>query len=302
MTNLNDMVQLVSMENLESPGSEPTTSPDELSNRDGYDAQFLSDWKIPLPEMKEGQKDQMLEIKRGGNGYNLKYQNFSVIMSATRRLPIITATNIDGTQSRSLSRKDIWRFDGRIDKKDQWGDELYNKNILDRGHMVRREDPVWGTFEQAQIANVDTFHFTNCCPQVAGVNQVIWLGLENYILSHAKTDGMKVTVFTGPFFTDEDLEYRGAKIPLSFWKVVAIVTEDNRRSATAYKVSQEKELADLEFVYAGYKTFQISISQVMEKTGLDFSALVEYDGYSGHEKQNNIVLEEKLNDFSSIRV
>lgn len=306
MTNLNDMVRLVAdasgRESLETPGKEPESNPDKFFDRKGFDEDFLDGWKIKLPHLKDEFKDQMRVIRRGGSGYNLKYQNFSVIMSVPRRLPIITAANINGKESKSLPRVDVWRFDGRLDKSDQWGDELYNKNILDRGHMVRREDPVWGTFEQAQVANVDTFHFTNSCPQVAGVNQKIWLGLENYILSHARTGGMKVNVFTGPFFTDKDKEYRGTQIPLAFWKVVAIVTTDGRKSATAYKISQEKELSDLEFVYAGYKTFQVSIASVMEKTGIDFSELVGYDGFSGYEMETKQVLEEKLEDFESIRV
>jgi endonuclease G len=195
-----------------------------------------------------------------------------------------------------------WAFDGRVPKQYQWGDALYDSNALDRGHMVRREDPVWGKPKEAKQANVDTFHFTNSCPQMAGVNQHIWLGLENYILQHARADGSKVTVFTGPFFSDKDLPYRDALVPLAFWKVVAIVMEDGRPSATAYKVSQEKELADLEFVYAGYKTFQISIQQVMDSTGIDFSDLARHDGFSHHEHATGTRMEERLDSFESIRV
>src|SRR5262245_59534327 len=149
--------------------------------------------------------------------------------------------------------------------------------------MVRREDPIWGSMAVAHRANRDTFHFTNSCPQMAGVNQRVWLGLENYVLHNARADGMRVSVFTGPFFSDDDLEYRGAVVPLSFWKVVAIVTENGRPSATAYKVSQARELAELEFVYGAYKTFQISVRQVIDGTGIDFSGLVNYDGFSEHE-------------------
>jgi endonuclease G len=83
---------------------------------------------------------------------------------------------------------------------------------------------------------------------------------------------------------------------------VAIVTEDGRPSATAYKVSQEKELADLEFVYAGYKTFQISIQQVIDSTGIDFSDLARHDGFSHHEHATGARMEERLDSFESIRV
>jgi len=225
-----------------------------------------------------------------------------VIMSASRRLTAITAANIDGTQSRSVPRISKWSFDGRLNKEDQFGDAIYDSNALDRGHMVRREDPNWGTLAEAKAANADTFHFTNSCPQMAGVNQRTWLGLEDYVLHNARADGMRVNVYTGPFFSDDDIEYRGALIPKSFWKVVAIVTEDGRPSATAYKVDQKRELEDLEFVFAGYKTFQISIRSVMEATGIDFSALVEFDGFSQYESVTGQPLEEQLESLEQIRI
>jgi endonuclease G len=230
----------------------------------------------------------------------LKYQNFSAIMSLSRRLPMITACNIDGRNAKKEKRVDVWRYDGRIESNQQWGDAVYDNNILDRGHMVRREDPVWG--EMSFIANSDTFHFTNCCPQMAGVNQRIWLGLEDYILQNARVDGMLVDVFTGPYFSEHDLQYRGALIPSSFWKVVAIVTENGKPSATAYKVSQAKELSQLEIVYGAYKTFQISIDSVTKDTQIDFSGLAEFDGFTEYERKTNETLEVKLESADDIRV
>lgn len=294
MTRLSESDQ---MEGLEAAGHEPTTSAEEFDGRNGYNPDFLDGWSIPLPTGPD-----MRELKRGGSGVELKYRNFSVIMSATRRLPMLTASNINATEARRVPRIKKWSFDGRLDEEDQWGDEIYDNNALDRGHMVRREDPIWGDLESAREANQDTFHFTNSCPQMAGVNQRTWLGLEDYILQHAKADGMRVTVFTGPFFRPDDLEYKGALIPGSFWKVVAIVTDDGRPSATAYKVDQVRELEELEFVFAGYKTFQISIQQVMEQTGIDFSQLVEFDGFSEHESTTGQPVEEELDTLEKVRI
>jgi len=292
------------VEEVERPGHEPTTDADEFEGRNGYTTSFLRGWDITLPQGVGPAADDMRRVRRrGGGGVELKYRNFSVIMSISRRMPMLTAVNVDGSQSRRLPRIDTWSFDGRLDKKDQWGDELYAGNSLDRGHMVRREDPVWGSLKAAQQANEDTFHFTNSCPQMAGVNHKTWLGLEDYILKHARADGMKVTVFTGPFFTDRDLEYRnGARIPLSFWKVVAIVAEDGRPSATAYTVSQARELEELEFVYAGYKTYQISVQRVMDEAHIDFSALLDYDGFSQHERASGEPLVEVLETLENVRV
>ncbi len=300
---LESMARLGDGDLLERPGYEPETPPEEFEGRSGYDPEFLDGWRIELPMATGDAAGDMQRLRRGGRGVELKYHNFSVIMSASRRMPMLTAVNIDGTESRSVPRLSSWSFDGRLDKEDQWGDILYYRQGLDRGHMVRREDPVWGNLEEARRANFDTFHFTNSCPQMPGVNQVKWLGLENYVLKNARADKMRVNVYTGPYFGDGDLEHAsGAKIPLAFWKVVAIVIENGRPSATAYRVSQERELGELEFVFAGYKMYQISVQQVMDNTGLDFGALVEYDGFSQHERAGGGPLEERLDSLERVRV
>lgn len=288
------------LENTEAPGREPTTTADEFFGRQGYDPNFLDGWEMPLPGINGSRKTDVRELRGGGT--ELKYEHFSILMSKERRMPLLTAVNIDGAESKKVPRISVWSFDGRLDKTHQWGDELYAGNALDRGHMVRREDPVWGQIKVAKVANTDTFHFTNSCPQMAGVNQKTWVGLENYVLSHTKEDNMRVNVFTGPVFTDDDLEYRGALVPLSFWKVVAIVKDDGTPSATAYQVKQDKELEELEFVFAGYKTYQVSIKEVMELTGIDFSALLEFDGFSQHEAANNPRIQERLDTLESVRI
>ena len=307
--NLNQKATLASMQRLdpglsdtERAGHEPITDAEVFAGRNGYDRNFLNGWEIALPTPTGNRKDDVCKLKRGGTGFELAYRNFSVIMSVSRRLPILTAANISGAEARRVPRISTWSFDGRLDKNDQWGDEIYDNNSLDRGHMVRREDPVWGTLDMANEANEDTFHFTNSCPQMAGVNQVTWLGLEDYILKNARADGMHVNVYTGPFFRKDDLEYRGALIPGAFWKVVAIVTDDGRPSATAYKVDQMRELGELEFVFAGYKTFQISIRQVMEEAQIDFSALLEYDGFSQHESVTGQPIVEVLDTLENVRI
>lgn len=295
---LEQAYQAAATESLEKAGREPTTSSEAFEDRNGYDPDFLDGWSLPIPLLKK--KSDMRELRRGGTGVELKYQNFSVIMSVSKRLPLITAVNINGAMSKKEKRITTWSFDGRLDKEDQVGDELYDNNMLDRGHMVRREDPVWGN--RSKVANIDTFHFTNSCPQVAEVNQQVWLGLENYVLSHAKSDDMLVNVYTGPIFRKDDIRYRDVQIPSAFWKVVAIVTDDGRPSATAYRVSQKKELGDLEFVFGAYKTFQVSIRQVEKETGIDFGEMADYDGFSQLEAATGETVEQVLESLSDVRI
>jgi endonuclease G len=86
-------------------------------------------------------------------------------------------------------------------------------------------------------------------------------------------------VFTGPVLRDDDTRYRDVRIPREFWKVVVIRTP-TRPSATAYLVSQTKELQDLEFAFGRYKTYQVAVKEVERLTGLDFGELSRFDGFS----------------------
>ncbi|RFA10732.1 hypothetical protein B7R54_17110 [Subtercola boreus] len=74
---------------------------------------------------------------------------------------------------------------GYIPANEQAGPELYARNDLDRGHQVRRRDPVWGDLATATAANHATFVYTNAAPQAGEFNQSaeLWAGLENYVLN-----------------------------------------------------------------------------------------------------------------------
>src|SRR5262249_18497756 len=153
----------------------------------------------------------------------------------SRQLAYYTAVNIDGSQSADVERHaDKWFFDSRIAESEQIGEELYRRNALDRGHLVRRLDPGWG--DQSKRANDDTFHFTNCSPQHERFNQGqdLWQGLENYILTNADSQDRRITVFTGPVMSDDDPVYKGVRLPLAFWKVIAYLRASGAMAASAY--------------------------------------------------------------------
>ncbi len=239
----------------------------------GYNEHFLG-ITVPLPTLRQDLQDDVAKLKDGSE--LLHYTHFSIKMNAPRRLAFYTAVNIDGSKRVSVRRQnDHWYFDKRLDQKYQSGPDLYKHNPIDRGHLVRRLAPVWGT--EAQEANRDTFHFTNCAPQHKGLNQKTWLDLENYILQNAAKYDMKVSVFTGPIFRDDDMLYRSEfQIPAEFWKVVATVV-DNRLSATAYLQTQKNLISDLEFAFGSYQTYQVQVARIEKLTGLDFGDLQDHD-------------------------
>jgi endonuclease G len=181
-----------------------------------------------------------------------------------------------------------WHLDGRIPEADQIGDAAgYHRNKLDKGHMVRREDPNWGPRKVAELANLDTFHYTNACPQHALLNQRTWLELEDFVLEGARARDLKVSVFTGPILREDDFPYRDIRVPSEFFKVVVVVDDAlGQREATGYLRSQTDYLGDDldEAVFDGGSTYQVAISDIEAWTGLDFGDLRRLDPMSPAEE------------------
>ncbi|TGE00743.1 DNA/RNA non-specific endonuclease [Methylobacterium nonmethylotrophicum] len=263
---------------------------DDLKDRGGYDPDFLGEGlAVPWPDLDAGIGDDLAQPSDAlpGRPYELRYTHFGVLFSKSRRSPRVTAVNIDGEESVRIKRRDDrWFYDLRIPRELQLGQNAYEDPDIDRGHMVRREDPNWG--DDAQQANDDTFHYTNSALQHSSLNQgkTLWQGLENYILDSSRTKGFKACVFTGPVFDDEDPELppSNAQVPQEFWKIVAMPAEGGGLHATAYLLSQgdlirrlllkrSRNEAAEGFVLGPYRTFQVAITHIEEVTGLSFPAL-----------------------------
>ncbi len=278
-----------------SVGVEAISIDPDYTTRRGYDPEFLgTDVRAELPTLHD--EDIPLAainaLALADPAYVLPYHHFSVAMNAERRLAFFTAVNIDGRSSFRLKREtDRWILDPRIPAEAQAGEDVYSDNPLDRGHLVRRLDPAWGTSSAiAKLSNDDTFHFTNCSPQHQDFNQhqSLWAGLEDYILDNADNRDFKVSVFSGPVFAADDDAYRGVNLPRQFWKVVLMVKESGALSGTAYLLSQEALIAGLEvapeaFSYGAYRTFQVPVRQIEELTRLSFGRLVGADPLGGLE-------------------
>jgi endonuclease G len=244
-------------------------------NADGYDPSFLGEeYEVSHPQLRCDLQQDVVTLEDGS--YVLPYTHFSIVMKASRRLAYYTVVNIDGNQLVDVERtKDRWYFDTRIGEEYQCGPELYERNDIDRGHLVRRRDPVWGN--EAEKANEDTFHFTNCAPQHQDFNQKTWLELEDYLLNNARNRKSKVTIFTGPVFREDDIEYRGVQLPEEFWKIAVFVKEDGSMSATAYLQSQKHLIQDLQTADDNMLVYQVPIPTIEALTGLNFGALREFD-------------------------
>ncbi len=256
-------------------------APLDLAHRAGYDEQFLGP-TVPLPLPTDPDIETVV----------LPYTHFSVVFRPDRRLAAATAVAIDGGRLVDTPREDDWRLDPRLPEDAQAGKDVYSNNPLDKGHLVRRVDPVWGSAEEAGTADSDTFHYTNAAPQMDVFNQgkQLWQGLENFLLEHAEQFGRRLTVFTGAVLADTDPPYRGIRVPLQFWKVAAFL-QDGGLAATGYVLDQSPDLskdaaarAVKEAARAGdppplgaFRTFQVPVADLAELTGLDLGPLPDAD-------------------------
>lgn len=265
------------------PAGVVKTPPDPAvyRGRGGYASGFLGrGFDVPLPKVGRGDAAPV----RGG-GIELAYEHFTVVQSRRRRLCFFSACNLDGARSAPSKRSNTWRYDPRIATKYQLIDECYGtakSGLFSRGHMTRREDPVWGP--HPATAEADTFHATNAVPQMQGHNSPVWLGLEDHVLRNAHRDAQRVSVITGPVLAGGDPVLYGVKVPVQLWKVVAFVHPRTRKlSAVAYLDSQAAYLPTPKpaFVWGQYRGMQVPLARVASLTGLDFGALVDADVLRG---------------------
>ncbi|MFS0793418.1 DNA/RNA non-specific endonuclease [Microbacterium sp. 1P10AE] len=235
---------------------------------DGFDPDFLG---IPLPLPSPA-----VETIR------LDYPRFSVLLDPVRRFAAVTGVVIDGATLLDLPRSGEWRLDPRAPETAQAGPEIYSRNDLDRGHLVRRRDPGWGSVSEARDATTATFFYTNAAPQAAGFNQSkeLWLGLEDHVLAYAETTDQRIVVFTAPVLDEADPPYRGIRVPLRFWKIAA--WRSDAGLAAAGFVLDQTSLVDTRQglrvpPLGAFRTFQVPIADIAAEAGVDVGPLAGAD-------------------------
>lgn len=287
---------------------------DQYDNRTGFNTWFLMDegeaenleLVVELPEPANGIAAPVREAD--GGGHELKYEHFSVFMHKARRLALLTASNVDWNsvsrrpeEGRDYGRKALngfptegsdiiaekWVIDRRMEPRYQVPDSFYteDRGAFDKGHVVRRDDVCWGyDYAEVQRSNGDTFHLTNCTPQVKNFNQSgsdgIWGDLENEVQRQGKQE--RYCIFAGPVFDDDgvddddDRTFRGRdeegrllriKIPQRYWKMI-IARRDNQLEVFAFILRQDLSNVPLEFdVTATWRPHQVSVPELEAALG-----------------------------------
>jgi endonuclease G len=120
---------------------------------------------------------------------------------------------------------------------------------------------------------------------------------------------MKISVFTGPYFSAQDPEMYGVRIPLGFWKVIAFIhDETGELSATGYEMGQETTLRpEEEFVFGAFTSpqlqvaTQIPIRSIEARAGLSFGHLASVDPLASTEESLEDAVRAPLQALEQIR-
>jgi endonuclease G len=281
----------------------------DYSTRKGYDPGFLNDPAQKLPKLvvpmpKPASAKALAKTHDGGTV--LHYQNFSLSMHAERRLALFTACNVTkapelkkpepgkdytrrGLSGLGANDQERWFIDPRLDETLQLPDIFFtdDRKAFDKGHIVRRDDAAWGhSYDELKRANGDTYHVTNCSPQVGDFNRSAdgkdnWGDLENHVLSEAANE--RLCVFAGPVLSPDDTVFVGAagkgvklraKIPERYWKIIVSRVDEG---LAAYGFVLEQDLADVDFEFQVPSEFMpalVPLSEIERIAGVRFDRSV----------------------------
>jgi len=241
----------------------------------GYDPDFLPGQTVGAPTVSDALSDDITLTK---SGHPVRHcMHFSLAMSASRRFCRWVAWNVDGlTLSDEQERINFVR-DPEYERDAQVGNEAYENNPFDRGHIARRADLCWGLPDEARQANDDSFFYSNITPQHEDFNQSeakgLWGELENAILDTNKVDQRRLSLFAGPLFKDTDLPYLDVLIPRSFWKIVLYVDEGEFK-VQGFVLTQDDLLAGIESIgLEKFKIYRHPVTEISAWTGVEFPDL-----------------------------
>lgn len=237
--------------------------------RTGYDPDFLTT-RIEVPTVDPSMHDDMFVLD---GSEVIPYTHFSLALSKSRRFARWVGWNIDGGSLKRINRTGIeFVKDPRIPAELQTGDELYRANRIDRGHIARRADLLWAALPEARRANTDSFYFTNITPQLDDFNQSnrdgVWGRLEDAVFADVGIDDLRVSVFGGPVFQDDDRVYRGVPVPREFFKILTFAEHGTLKARGFLLTQNVDQLEALEL--DEFRVYQVAVGEIEHRTGLRF--------------------------------
>lgn len=238
-----------------SPNADSTLSPGEEQRGGGQQSgggEVAAADGMELPATPTGSQCQIL-----------KREGYTVAYDKATKLPKWVAWHLTADHTDGDFNRDGLKFvDDRDVPEPRATDADYSRSGYDHGHMCPSGDNKW-----SRKAQVQTFLYTNCCPQVHGLNAGDWNDIEQRCRSWAETFG-GVYIVCGPILGDgayrKTIGRNKVAVPERFFKVVLRLGDDRSATKTIGFVCDNEpsknRMADL----------VRTVDEVEEITGLDF--------------------------------
>ncbi len=253
----------------------------------GYRTNFLGDeFTFDFPTISFEHASHIV-VPDGGEGPQLHYPNYSVVMNSMTRQAFYSAANADFSKNSGQGRN--FRLDRRIDEALQL-DNIYDKDLggvenpYDRGHLTRRDAISWGpSKKQANKASRDSCFYPNVVLQHKNFNRDEWHALEKAIELNKTDADNRFYVLCGPVFSEVDRfvipnsSLEPGRVPSAFWKVIAYIgKESGELEINAFLVFQDDEsMLSMGQVLGNnslnpFNIYQSSTTLIEQLTGLEF--------------------------------
>jgi len=212
---------------------EPITATEivsRISNREGvrvvnpYDPNFLGkgidvDWN----DERFADKERYV---------TLQHEHYKTIYDRKLKTPIVSYANVDYTQRKTTKRSPMrtFTFDPLISSADQYGDEFYDNDKFDKGHLTQRLSVSWGiSIDETLAAQRQADYYTNIVAQYAELNRVVWSSVEDVAQKIAEENGRTIEITGSWFDTAENGDWiydwniahtAKRRVPDAFWKCI----------------------------------------------------------------------------------
>lgn len=190
----------------------------------------------------------------------LDYTHFSVRYSHALGHGVMGAVNMRVIQNVKLITADRpWRVDKRAEGGKMMKAADYTMLKCDRGHIVDQCAPQHGGPHEMQQASSDTFHYTNCSPQLPELNRGIWRQIEQWVMkrSGAITMSVQTGVVTGEI------------IPSGYWKIATWIEKTQQKSVGFWVDQPQPGSRDLLA-----PTKQMRIADIEARAGIDIDLAI----------------------------
>lgn len=236
----------------------------EAETQSGRAAGVAASGDVRTDEVAEG--IELPALRPSSGEQILKRTAYTASYDKTTRLPNwvawhLTAEHVDG----KYTRKGIkFRADTDVPEPRATDSDYYNSGY-DRGHMCPSADCKWS--EEVQL---ESFLFTNACPQNHGLNAGDWNEMEQQCRRWAKEYG-SIYIVSGPVLYKGNHKKIGSNkvvVPEAFFKVVLCMEGTPKAIGFIYKNEAGNRPKS---------SYVNTVDEVERITGLDFFAALPDD-------------------------